>query len=108
MNFLWVGVGGCELFMGECGLLWTFYRWVWVGMGGCDLLRGGWELVWVDAGRSAKWYDRFYNLTLNLTDLIWLSNLNDLTLNHVFDANIIAYCQQNRYVRFAIYTTYSL
>ena len=25
-------------------------------------------------------------------------------LNHVFLTNIIAYCQQNRYVRFAIYT----
>ena len=28
----------------------------------------------------------------------------DLTLDHLFHINIIAYCQQNRYVRLAIYT----
>ena len=33
-----------------------------------------------------------------------LYNLTDLTLDHVFYTNIIAYCQQNRYVRLAIYT----
>ena len=32
------------------------------------------------------------------------NNLTDLTLDHVFHTNIIAYCQQNRYVRLAIYT----
>ena len=48
MNFLWVGLGwcelswvnvsrcelfmgGCELFMGGCELVWTFYGLVWVG-----------------------------------------------------------------------------
>ena len=31
-------------------------------------------------------------------------NLTDLTLDHIFHANIIAYCQQNQYVRLAIYT----
>ena len=31
-------------------------------------------------------------------------NLTDLTLDHVFHTNIIAYCQQNQYIRLAIYT----
>ena len=31
-------------------------------------------------------------------------NLTDLTLAHVFHANIIAYCQQNWYLQLAIYT----
>ena len=30
------------------------------------------------------------------------------TLDHVFHPNIIVYCQQNRYVRLATYTDYSL
>ena len=30
--------------------------------------------------------------------------MTGLTLDHVFRTNIIAYCQQNRYVRLAIYT----
>lgn len=33
-------------------------------------------------------------------------NLNDLTLDHVFNTNIIVYCQQDWYVRLAIYTVF--
>ena len=40
VNFLWVGMGWCELFMGGCG--------------GCDLFMGGCGMVWVGMGRSAK------------------------------------------------------
>ena len=44
---------------------------------------------------------KLYNLTLIQANSI---NLTDLTSNHVFHTNIIAYCQQNQYVWFAIYT----
>ena len=33
--------------------------------------------------------------------------LTDFTLDHVFHDSIIAYCQQNRYLRLAIYTDLS-
>ena len=41
--------------------------------------------------------------------IIYLSlyNLHDCTFNapdHVFHTNVIAYCQQNRYIRLATYT----
>ena len=35
MNFLWVGVGGCEHFMGACGWVWVGVTFLWVGVGWC-------------------------------------------------------------------------
>ena len=32
-----------------------------------------------------------------------MNNLTDLTLDHVFHSNIIAYCQHNRYIRLPTY-----
>ena len=35
VNFLWVGVGGCDLFMVRCGLAWVGVVFLWVGVGWC-------------------------------------------------------------------------
>ena len=40
------------------------------------------------------------NVSVHLNDF----NLLPHALDHVFHTNINAYCQQNRYVRFAMYT----
>ena len=49
--------------------------------------------------------NRFYNyLKRNQNSIIQLYDLTDLTLDHVFHTKLVAYCQQNRYVRLAIYT----
>ena len=54
MNFLRVGVGWCALFNGRYGSVGTFSGSVWVGMGGCKLFMSGRGLVWLGVGRSTK------------------------------------------------------
>ena len=44
---VWVGAGGCDLFMGRCGLVWVSVTFSWVGVGGCDLFMGRCRLVLV-------------------------------------------------------------
>ena len=44
----------------------------------------------------------------NIKFSIMAGKVTDLMLTHVFHTEIVACCQQNRYVWFAIYTTYSL
>ena len=38
---MWVGVGGCELFMGGCGLVWVGLKSSWVGVGGWEVFMDG-------------------------------------------------------------------
>ena len=47
---------------------------------------------------------RVHLTTFELINLIFLTIYWYNKLDHVFHTNIIAYCQQNRYVRLAIYT----
>lgn len=51
VTFLWMGVGGCGVFIGGFGWVWRFYWRVWVdvtflwlGVGGCGVFMGecGW------------------------------------------------------------------
>ena len=44
VNFLWVGVGWCEL-------LWVVVGRCELSMGGYELLMGRCELLWADVGR---------------------------------------------------------
>ena len=60
VTFLWLSVGGCDLFwlgVGGCGWVWPFLGWVWVGVGECDLFLAGRRWVWVSVG-GCGWVHR--------------------------------------------------
>ena len=47
-------MGGCDLFLAECGWVWVdvgecgiFFVWMWVRVGECDLFLTGCGWVWV-------------------------------------------------------------
>ena len=64
MNFLWVGVGWCEL-------LWVDVGWCELFMGGCKLFMGGCGLVWV--GVSFLWVD------VGWCGSVWVGAQNNIT-----------------------------
>ena len=61
VNFLWVGVGWCELFMCRYGSVWVGVTFLWVGV--------GWrELLWVGAQNDITNFTSFIssNMLLNI------------------------------------------
>ena len=50
MIFSWVGVGGCDIFLGGCSIFWVDVIFFWVGVGGCDIFLGGYSIFWVGVG----------------------------------------------------------
>ena len=39
--YFWVGVGGCDIFLGGCGWELVGVIFFWVSVGGCDIFLGG-------------------------------------------------------------------